>query len=118
LTLIALRGDYLEQLLQSLAGRGLEALSGCTVTLHTDENHKTVATKILVDGKPIDPAKTYWISTIDYLAEGNSGMGALLNGEKHDIGLRLRDLMIDYVRRLSAEGSPVSAKLDGRVTVE
>ncbi len=118
LTLIALRGDYLEQLLQSLAGRGLEALSGCTVTLHTDENHKTVATKILVDGKPIDPAKTYWISTIDYLAEGNSGMGALLNGEKHDIGLRLRDLMIDYVRRLSAEGAPVSAKLDGRVTVE
>ncbi len=115
LTLIQLKGADLEALLQSLAGRGLEALSGCNITLTTDENHKTTASKILVAGRPIDVNKDYWIATIDYLAEGNSGMHALTRGQQHPTDLRLRDLMIDYVRRLTAEGKQVASQLDDRV---
>jgi 5'-nucleotidase len=115
LTLIKLKGSDLESLLQSLAGRGMEAVSGCNVTLTTDANHKTTASKILVDGKPIQADKDYWISTIDYLAEGNSGMSALTRGEQHPTELLLRDLMIDYVRRQTAAGKPVQSQLDDRV---
>lgn len=115
LDLLCLRGEYVEQLLQSLAGRGMEAVSGCQVTLVTDAQHKTTASKILVDGKPIDPAKNYWIATIDYLSEGNSGMHALTQADKHSTGILLRDLMIDYVRELTEQGKPVESAIDNRV---
>ncbi len=115
LTLIKLSGAELEAQLQSLAGRGLEALAGCNIKLQTDaDTHKTTATSILVGGKKIDPKKDYWIATIDYLAEGNSGMYALPHGEQHPTDYRLRDLMIDHVRSLTAEGKQVASQLDDR----
>lgn len=114
LDLIELKGEYLSDLIQSLAGKGLEALSGCQVTLTTDANGKTTASKILVDGKPIQPDKKYWIATIDYLADGNGGMGALLKGEQNNTGILLRDMMIEYVQELTAQGKTVSSQLDDR----
>jgi len=114
LDLVELKGEYLADLIQSLAGKGLEALSGCQVTLTTDASGKTTAAKILVDGRPIQPDKKYWIATIDYLADGNGGMGALLKGDQTNTGILLRDMMIDYVKELTAQGKTVSARLDNR----
>lgn len=37
------------------------------------------ATSITVDGRPIDPAQTYRVATINYLAQGNDGLTALKN---------------------------------------
>ncbi len=39
-------------------------------------------TSILIDGRPIDPEKTYTISTIDYLANGGDYMEPLTTGSK------------------------------------
>lgn len=115
LTIVELRGEYLEKLIKSLAGKKLEALAGVNVTLQT-KNDKTEAVKILVGGKPIDPKRIYYVATIDYLAEGNDGCSALTYAENiTDTGITLRDLMINYVKELTESGKTVEAKLDDRV---
>lgn len=39
-------------------------------------------TEVLIDGKPLDPDRTYRISTIDYLAKGGDYMSSLRRGKK------------------------------------
>lgn len=114
LTLIDLKGEDLDKLVRSLAGRGLEALSGLEVTLGQDGD-KTVARKILVGGKKIQPNHIYRIATIDYLAEGNGGMMALTRGTIENTGILLRDMMTEYVTILTREGKLIESQLDKRV---
>ena len=62
----------------------------------------------------------YRVATLDYLAEGNDGMVSFQKGTNlvYPDGARIRDLMLDYVRELTAKGEHLSAKLDGRITVK
>lgn len=115
LTVLKLKGEYLEKAIKALAGKGLEALSGTEVTLQTI-NDKTQAMKILVGGKPIDPEKIYTLSTIDYLSEGNDGLSALTYAEEiNNTGILLRDAMTEYVQEFTANGKAIESKLDNRV---
>lgn len=114
--ILELKGSDLAELIQSMAGKKLEALSGVKLTLEL-EGSKAVARNVLVGGQPIDPERTYTIATIDYLAEGNDGMSALTRcTNRFKTGRILRDCMIDYVKELNASGRMIDAQLDDRVT--
>lgn len=115
IVVLDLPGSELEKLIQSNAGRKLDCWSGTQITLAMDGD-RCYASDIKVGGQPIDPARTYTICTIDYLAEGNSGMSALTRcTDRLNTGILIRDAMIDYVRQLDAKGLTVSASLDDRV---
>lgn len=115
LTILEIKGKYLEKLFKSIAGKKLEALSGVNIILTTIKD-KTEAIDIKVGGEPIDPERTYYVSTIDYLAEGNDGLTALTNAHKvTNTGMLLRDIMIQYVQELTKSGKKVESKLDNRV---
>lgn len=115
IVVLDLKGSDLEQLVQANAGRKLDSWSGTQITLQMDGD-RCFASKILVNGKPINPKRTYSICTIDYLAEGNSGMTALTQATNvQKTGILIRDAMIEYVRELDAKGLSVSAELDDRV---
>ena len=114
--ILELKGSDLDDLLHSLAGKKLEALSGVKLTLEL-QGSKAIATKITVNGKPIDPERLYTICTIDYLSEGNDGMSALTRCVKRTkTGSGLRECMIQYVKDLDAKGKPIQGQLDDRVT--
>jgi len=115
LTILKLKGEYLEKAIKSLAGKGLEALSGTEVTLQTTDD-QTKAVKILVGGKEIDPTKVYNIATIDYLAEGNDGLTVFTYADETiNTGVLLRDVMTEYVQDQTAKGKQIESKLDNRV---
>ena len=115
LTILEMKGSDVLDLIKSLAGKKLDAISGINVTLDLDGD-RTYASSIKVGGKPVDPKRIYYIATIDYLAEGNSGMGAMTKAIKTtDTGILLREAMIDYVRQLTAEGKAITAEIDDRV---
>ena len=115
--ILKLKGEYLEQVIKAIGGKGLEAISGMDVTMQT-VNDKTQVVKMLVGGKPIDPNKIYNIATIDYLAEGNDGMTALTYAEETiNTGILLRDVMIEYVQDMTEQGKPIESKLYNRVIV-
>ncbi len=71
---------------------------------------------LLIAGKPFDESRTYRIATIDYLADGNSGMTPFKNALKRiDTHLKLRDAYISQIEKLTAQGKAVTSELDGRI---
>lgn len=64
--------------------------------------------------EPINPAKTYHVATTDFQARIAAGYKDIFakSTSVRDTGLVVNDAMIDLIKRTS----PVSAKLDGRVT--
>ena len=118
LAVLEIKGEYLEKAIKGVAGKGLEGLSGTKVVLHNN-NNRMEATKVLVGGKKIDPDRTYYVATIDYLAEGNDGLSPLSYATKStNTGILLRDVMTMRVKELTAEGKKIESKIDDRVTIE
>ena len=114
-TILEIKGKYLEQAIRGVAGKGLQGFSGTSITLHNN-NDRMEATKVLVGGKNIDPERTYYVATIDYLAEGNNGLSALLYATKTTVtDIVLRDMMISWVKELTAQGKNIESKIDDRV---
>jgi 2',3'-cyclic-nucleotide 2'-phosphodiesterase (5'-nucleotidase family) len=71
---------------------------------------------LLIGGKVPEKDKIYRVVTMDYLADGNSGMTALLNAVKRvDTDLIVRDVYIEQIGKLTAQGKKVVACLDGRI---
>lgn len=52
-------------------------------------------TKQLINGKPVEAAKTYYIATSDYLAMGGDYMDFFKKGEMIPTGIKLRDLFLE-----------------------
>lgn len=118
ITILEMRGADLEELIHSNAGRGLDAWSGIQVTLFMDGDRRQ-AKDITVGGQPIDPERIYTLCTIDYLAEGNSGMSALTRAIScQKTSLTIRDAMIGYIQKLDEQGGQVTGPLDDRVIDE
>ena len=111
----AVRGKNLQRLLEQLAKtQAFQAVSGCRVKVKA---HELVEAE--VGGAPIDPNKLYNVATIDFLLSGGDqiAIGALAE----DVVLSpvlVREVMLDYVRGLEAEGKIIDVQKDGRVVME
>lgn len=103
LVVITLSATQLNAVLEHIAQRGGEPISGATLTICN--NHMKEAT---IAGKPIDNNATYIIATNSYLAAGGDGFKTLQECEQYDTGLMMRDLLIKYVETLGAQGQHVT----------
>jgi 2',3'-cyclic-nucleotide 2'-phosphodiesterase (5'-nucleotidase family) len=109
-------GVTLRELLAAVAARGGEGVSGVNIVMNKD-------LKLLdcsVGGKPIEDDKIYSVATIDYLAGGNDGMTPLLKAKTSvcpENGI-LRDVFIDYVKKMTAAGKALTSKVEGRIVVK
>lgn len=65
------------------------------------ETNGGALSKSLINGKPIDPNKDYFIATSDYLALGGDNMKFFSKGESIPTGIKLRDLFINYFKKNS-----------------
>jgi 2',3'-cyclic-nucleotide 2'-phosphodiesterase (5'-nucleotidase family) len=109
------------QLLQLTQLSFRNAQSGARVQFKYNEQNRIeiLATK-LVDANgvehEIDPNRFYTIVTIDYLYKLNSGSFAILREGKNfnEVGVTLRDAVIDYVKSENAAGRSIRAQLDNR----
>jgi hypothetical protein len=64
----------------------------------------------------IDPQATYKVITIDYLLKLGSGNYAILQENKSvaELGLTIRDALMEYVKAETAAGRPIKGRLDDR----
>jgi 2',3'-cyclic-nucleotide 2'-phosphodiesterase (5'-nucleotidase family) len=109
--LLKLKGSDLRRLMNHMASRGGEGVAGMRFGIRKDK-----AIKCKVDGAPLDNDKTYWMLTSDYLADGGDGSKTLSkNLQRVNTGVKLRDMIIDHLRKLGDEGKMATAKLDGRI---
>jgi len=110
-----IRGSELQKLFEQLAGtKAFQATSGATVRVKA---HKLES--VLVGGEPIDPKRLYNVATIDFLLDGgdNLRIGALSEDVKLTHVL-LKEVMLDYVEGMEAQGKIIDAASDGRVIME
>ncbi len=116
---LTLTGEKVTELFQQIAHRGGEGLSQA-VRLVITKNGKLVSASI--HGEPIDPAKTYRIATLDYLAEGNDQLVAFKSGTDVLSPKRkennVRYIIMDYFREMQKQGKSVESKTEGRCVVE
>lgn len=113
LCVLTLKGIHLRTLLENIAARGGEGVSGVKMTI----NKQGELLKAQVGGQPITDDRLYRIATIDYLAEGNDGMTALTQAEARICpeGATLRSLFMKYVEKQTAQGKKISAQTEGRI---
>lgn len=117
LCIMDMKGDVLLELFEQIAFVGGEGISS-GVVLTISKDGKLLDAK--VDGQPVDKNKTYRIATIDYIAEGNDGMTAYKKATNKIFpeDALLRDLFIDYVKELTAQGKKLEPKKDHRFIIK
>jgi len=121
LVVLELSGAQLLQVLQVIAA-GRDAQSGAAIVYHTnaDKRNELVSVNLIgSDGKPkpIDPAATYRVVTIDYLLNVSGGSYAVFHEAKsnNQLGVTIRDAMINYVKAETAAGRSIKARVDHRI---
>lgn len=70
---------------------------------------------ILINGKPIEKGKTYAVSVSDYLASGGDKAYFFAEGKREDLGVLIRDALIEFVTEETKAGRAIESKLDGRL---
>ena len=119
ISFISLTGENVLKLFSQIAARGGEGLSH-GVELLLSKDLKLVSARL--NGEEIDSARSYRITTIDYLAQGNDGLTAFkagtdLNSPKEDKN-NSRYIIVNYFREQQAKGLAVDSKVEGRVRIE
>ena len=68
-------------------------ISGLELVLGPENNYQ----KILVGGQAVDPSKTYYVATNDYLYNGGDRMYFLKKSDTlYDLNYKIRNLLLDY----------------------
>jgi len=112
LFVISLKSEQVNEIADFLiADKKPHPLSGLTFSI--DKNNQ--AKNILVQGKPLDTDKIYYVATNDYLINGGDNMAFFQKGiQKFDLEYKLRNVLIDYF----IEVDTVTVKNDTRISVE
>ena len=113
--LLEMKGDQLKHVVTRLARSGGWPQSGMEIRF--DREGKVLSAKVL--GEPIEDEKVYKVVTIDYLLNTDTSsyppeklINVTMSGE------RQRDVMIEYLKRLSEKGIALQNKGDGRTKLE
>lgn len=77
--IIAIKGQDIIDALAVAARKGGEAVSG-NIRVVTDNDGNLI--RVVIDSEEMDPEKTYYLGTIDYVAEGNDDLLTLANHKK------------------------------------
>ncbi|MBQ4391676.1 MAG: 5'-nucleotidase C-terminal domain-containing protein [Prevotella sp.] len=116
---VTLTGEKVLELFSQIAGRGGEGVSR-GVQLVVSRDGKLVSARL--NGQPIDPARNYRVTTIDYLAQGNDGLKAFQSGTDLNSPQEERNnsryVIADYFREMQKKGIAVDSKVEGRVKIE
>lgn len=113
LVVLTLKGETVKQLFDYAAEKKVASIGNATYTVKLDK-----ATDIKIAGVPFDPRKTYTLVTSNYLAGGGDDLKMLKDAVKYEnVGLLLRDAILQQIRQLTAAGKPVTAKVENRVTI-
>ena len=123
LVTLDLTGEQLMKLLQMIVSRR-EAQSGARIVYKTnaDKTSELVSAKLREASgeKDIDPKATYTIVTIDYLYRvGGSTYGVLREGTNmKELGITLREAIMNYVKSETAAGRDIKPNMDGRFSFD
>ena len=109
---VELKGEQILEMAEYIiAEKKPHPLTGMTFTI--DKNNKP--SKLMIQGKPFDLEKSYYVVTNDYLYNGGDNMVFFKKGTRvFDLDYKLRNVLIDYFRDIDT----VPLITDKRITTE
>lgn len=111
LYILELDGSQTQSLFNLLARDKRASVANSVVII---ENNKP--TKVFIDGAPFREEERYVLAVSDYLAQGGSGMEFLKQAKVlATFEVKIRDLIIEYIKQLAADGVAIDAEIEGRV---
>ncbi len=114
LVFIQLSGENVQLFFNLIASRGGESLSGVKFKIIEGK-----AANVVIGQSPLSPDEKYWLAVSDYVADGGDSYAMLQNNNQRiDSGLKIRDVIIQHLKRTHAEGRIVNPETDGRITSE
>ncbi len=114
LVVLTLSGEQIQGLLDYIAKNDGMPVSGIRLGI----KNKAVGT-VTIGKQGFQSNREYVVVTSDYLAAGGDKMSFFSNPLKTDtLHYKLRDAIIDHLKELKANGTKMTAKLDGRVYYE
>jgi 2',3'-cyclic-nucleotide 2'-phosphodiesterase (5'-nucleotidase family) len=87
-------------------------MAGVAITFRFDGGTPNCVKSVTVAGTPLDAARTYHVATIDYLLLGGDGHTGFAKGTNVIYG----DVEVDVVAAYVTTHSPVSPKVEGRLS--
>ena len=89
-------------------------VSGIKVEYHPENLPFARISSIRIDGKPLDPAHMYTLTTIDFLANGGDGYTELEKAERI-VKINETRLLWEYVKNQIVKKGTISPEIDGRM---
>ena len=108
---LELYGRDIRALLEQMAAGKMQVVGGVRVSVRDGKLRG-----VTIGGKPLVDGKKYGVCTIDFLLNGGDGLFVAKNAVRLDIlDPYIKEVMLPYVQRQTAEGRAVDYQTDGRV---
>jgi len=112
IVILELSGEKVLELARFIAVTGGQPVSGIRMAINDGQ-----ATNVRINGKPVDTGRTYKLVTYDYLANGGDNSRGLTDPvSRTNLGIKVREALIDYVTNEARAGNEINVQLDGRIT--
>jgi 5'-nucleotidase len=113
LTAMDLKGEHIKAVLEVAAScpRVNTLVAGMSFVYDCSKPPGNRISKIMIQGKPMEPQRVYRVQTIDYLAGGGDGQMAFKEGANLAYGDAAVDVVADYIRK----NSPLNPQVEGRI---
>ncbi|WP_316788433.1 5'-nucleotidase [Pedobacter frigoris] len=112
LVIFNVKGTEVKSILNFIASTNGQPVSRLKMKIR----NKT-AVDVLINGKPLNPDKTYRILTSDYIGGGGDNVPVFKGiNEKKVLGLKIRDALLNHIKETEAQGKTLNPELDGRIT--
>ena len=110
---LEMKGGEIRKLLEQMAAGRFQVLGGVRVVA---EDGKLVSAE--VGGAPIDDEKVYGVASISFLLHGGDGLSLEEYAVSvQNLDMNIIDAVMAHVYAEKSAGRPLTAELDGRVTV-
>lgn len=110
---LELQGKDLKALLEQLAATRWQATGGVRCVV---KDGRLVSAEI--DGRPLEDDKFYGVATISFLLDGGDGISVARNCRNLEIyDEYVLDVILPYVKSLTAAGKPIEYSVDGRIRI-
>jgi len=114
IVLLKISGATVQKLIDFIVNDKGQPVAGMTMKI---KNNK--AYDVTIAGKPFDMNQTYNLLTYDYLANGGGDVTFLDKPiARNNIGLKVRDALMQYIAEQTKSGKKINTQLDGRIVVE
>lgn len=112
LVMFNLKGRDVLKVVNYIAASNGQPVSGLKFNIKEKQ-----AENIQINGKAFDVSANYWVVASDYIASGgDDATGFATPISRRDIGLLVRDALLNEVKDFKAAGKSINTKLDGRIT--